>query len=400
MATNPELEKSGPSRPAADSIDPDVRPVRLANYHRLVLFAATVYLVFAFIDAITKALLLFLTAFLIAIVLNAPVRWLESRGVKRGVSVAGVALLLAMTLITAGFLAGPPLAREAGQLARTAPERLERLRGKAEAIARQNPMLGSVLQPDALSAEKLAQRASEMLPRVGRYTLGFFGALGAGFFVTIIALYTLGSPKPLLRGLLAAVPPNYRSETTHALTRIVGQLESWALATLLLMGIVGVACGVGLRLIGVPNPMLFGLIAGIGEAIPNIGPLLSALPPMVVALADDPSKALWVAVVFLLVQQVENIFLVPYIMGRSLNLHPVSILFFVLALGAFVGLIGALLAVPAAIITKVIFEEFYAKRQAPKPEALDEAAEQILRAGARPGRMTAPTPAPSAVSDD
>jgi predicted PurR-regulated permease PerM len=263
------------------------------------------------------------------------------------------------------------------------------------------PALRALAQESGpLTTEWLTARARQMLPRVGRFTLGLFGVLATGFFLLVIALYTLGAPRPLVRGFLSAVPPAYRSEAAHALTRILGQLEAWALATLLLMLIVGVVSGLGMWALGVPNPLLFGVIAGFGEAIPTIGPLLSAVPPMLVSLGtDEPARALWVAALFLLVQQLENNLLVPFIMGRALKLHPVSILFFVLALGAFVGVLGAILAVPTAIIVKVIYEEFYEKKRAPKGAALDEAADKILRAGARPGRITAPTPAPSHLAE-
>ena len=400
MAANNELEKPTSSVPLAKGVDPDARPVRVVNYGRIILFAAGVYLAFTLFDTIARALLLFLTAFLLAIILNAPVRWLENRGVKRGISAAGVALIVLGSLVTAGFVVGPPLGREVTSLIQNAPQRVDRLRANVEALAERNPLLSGVLESDLLTTEALMKRGQALLPRIGRYTLGFFGALTAGFFVLVIALYTLGAPKPLVRGVLSAVPPAYRTEATHALTRIVGQLEAWALATLLLMLIVGVVCGVGLWAIGVPNALLFGILAGIGEAIPTIGPILSALPPIAVMLAEDPTKALWVAVLFLVVQQLENNVLVPMIMARNLNLHPVSILFFVLALGAFVGVLGALLAVPAAIIVKVCYEEFYAKKRAPKQEALDAAVDQILRAGTRPGRSTNPRPAEVASMKD
>jgi predicted PurR-regulated permease PerM len=150
------------------------------------------------------------------------------------------------------------------------------------------------------------------------------------------------------------------------------------------MLIVGLVSGIGLWLLKVPNFILFGILAAIGEGIPTIGPILSAIPPIAVSLADDPMKALWVAVLFLGVQQLENNILVPFIMGSRLKLHPVSILFFVLALGSLIGLAGALLAVPAAIITKVLWEEFYLRHRQPRAAILERAANQVLRAGGRP----------------
>jgi predicted PurR-regulated permease PerM len=365
----------------------EVRPLRVSlNYSQIVLFSLSAFLLLRFFDHITKALLLFTTAFLIAVVLNAPVRWLENRGVRRSVSAAGVALIVLGGLGTAAYLAGPPLANEAAQLIQKAPERTERLRKQADRFAAQYPQLRGLINSDALQSENVLTRAQKLLPQLGRYTLSLLGAMGAGFFVFVIALYTLGAPHALIRGVIAAVPPDYRRPAARSLTRIVGQLEVWASATLLLMLIVGVISGIGLWLLKVPNAVLFGVLAAIGEGIPTIGPILSAIPPIAVSLADDPSKALWVAVLFLGIQQVENNLLVPFIMGSRLKLHPVSILFFVLALGSLIGLAGALLAVPAAIITKVIWEEFYLRRRQPRPAILERAAEQVLRAGGRPAR--------------
>ncbi|MES2462017.1 MAG: AI-2E family transporter [Armatimonadota bacterium] len=376
----------------APSSNTEVRSLRVSlNYSQIVLFSLLAYLLLNFFDHITKALLLFLTAFLIAVVLNAPVRWLENRGVRRSVSAAGVALIVLGGLGAALYLVGPPLANEAAQLVQDAPKRADRLRQQADQFAVRYPQLRGVINSEAMQSESVLAQAQKLLPQVGRFTLGLLGSLASGFFVFVIALYTLGAPHVLLKGVIAAVPPGYRRPATRSLTRIVGQLEAWASATLLLMLIVGVLSGVGLWLLKVPNAILFGVIAGIGEGIPTIGPILSAIPPIAVSLADDPQKALWVAVLFLGIQQVENNVLVPFIMGSRLKLHPVSILFFVLALGSVLGLAGALLAVPTAIVTKVMWEEFYLRRRQPKDSALERAANQILRAGGRPPRrQTAP----------
>lgn len=360
--------------------------ISVVNLRQALLFAAGLYVAIMFLDSITRALLLFLTAFLIAIVLNAPVRALERRGIKRGISAAGVALVVFGGLGATAYFAGPPLLNQATALAENSPKRIARLRERTEAMVKRYPVLRGIVDTNALKAQNVGKQAGRLLPRVGKYTLGMLGSIAAGFILLVIALYTLAAPQPLLKGIITAVPPGYRRSTVRALTRITGQIEEWALASLILMVIVGVLSGLGLWLIGVPNPILFGIIAGFGEGVPTIGPILSAIPPMLVSLADAPDKVLWVAVLFLVVQQIENNILVPMIMASRLNLHPVSILFFVLALGAIVGLLGAILAVPAAIITKVCFEEFYAKKRAPRQALLNSAAEQVLRAGTRPRR--------------
>ncbi|HVK02491.1 MAG TPA: AI-2E family transporter [Armatimonadaceae bacterium] len=390
-----------PQRSLADAPPADDAPTRVVvvNHVRIVLFAGAALLAFTFFDAIAKVVLLFLLAFLFAIVLNAPVRRLERRGVRRAVSVAGVVLLLMAALGTAGVVLGPRVTEEANGLVQNAPESLDRLRAQADRLVSDFPLLGRFLDTETLTEEKLAERFALLMPRIGRYTVSFFGGIAAGVVVLVTALYTVASPRPLVRGLLTAVPPGYRSRAARALTRIVAQLEAWALATLVLMGIIFLVSWIGLSILAVPNSLLYGLLAGFGEAIPTIGPIVSAVPPMFAALSESPSKALWVAALFFVIQQVENHLLVPWVMSKNLNLHPVSILFFVIALGALLGITGALLAVPTAIITKVLFEEFYARKRPADPDDLDDEAEQVIQAGdteppAPPAPRHEPEPAP------
>ncbi|MBC7804949.1 MAG: AI-2E family transporter [Akkermansiaceae bacterium] len=388
------LKTPSPLRPDTDNLPPNTVRHVIADYPRIILFAVAVFLFLRFFESISQALFLFLFAILLAIVLNAPVRFLEARGVKRGISVAGVALILLTGIGTTLYIAGPRIAQEAVTLVQKGPERAARVRDNVIRQTQNYPQVAEFIEKNGstFNSESLAKNATALLPRIGRYTLGFFGALATGFFLFVLTLYMVAQPKPLIKGLLSAVPPAYRKEAAHALTRIVGQLEAWALATLVLMVIIGVMSGVGLALLGVPNALLFGLIAGFGEAIPTIGPILSAVPPFAVAVADDPAKGGQVLVLFLVVQQLENNLLVPWIMSRNLNLHPVSILFFVVSLGSLLGVAGALLAVPTAIIVKILWEEFYLRKRAPREDALDAAADAVLRAGerTRPARRVVP----------
>ena len=351
------------------------------NLRRALLPAAGLYLLWAFAAAIVRVLLLFFLAFLGAAILNVPIRWLAARGVPRGVSAAIIALIVFGAAGTVVYFAGPPLAEQAVAVVQSGPQRLQRLQRRVDALARRYPALRPVIAGSDSGSIGLMNRLSSVLPMIGRCGLRFLGGIAAALIVFVLALYMAASPRPLLRGVVAAVPAGLRGRTVRALTRVVAQTESWALATLALMAIVGTASGLGLWALGVSNPVLFGLIAGLGEAVPTVGPIVSALPPMAVALADDPIKALWVALLFLGVQQVENNLLVPVIMGRGVKLQPVSILFFVLALGSLLGILGALLAVPSAIVAKTVWEEFYLEGRRPDPEALERDVTRVLGAG-------------------
>jgi putative permease len=202
--------------------------------------------------------------------------------------------------------------------------------------------------------------------------------LGSLVLLVVLVVYSLASPQPLVAGLLGAFPERHRPKAEHILGLILTRLKAWALGSLLLGLIVGVVTGLGLYFLKVPFALVFGVIAGFGELLPNLGPLLSAIPPLLVAFAVDPMLAVWVAVLFLVVQQLENNLIVPIVMSRTLDLHPLSVTFMVLVMGAMFGVVGAIIAVPATVIIKTLYQELHLAKQVRDPEALEEQSERLV----------------------
>src|SRR5688572_28187577 len=147
------------------------------------------------------------------------------------------------------------------------------------------------------------------------------------FLLLVLVVFTVAHPTPLIAGLLAAMPRDQRDRMGIALRRILSQLQNWARGSLILGVIIGLATVAGLFILGkvtgkpIPYLLMFSLLAGVGELIPNIGPVVSAIPPVLVALTIDPMLGLYVLLLFLAIQQLENNFIVPWVMGQSLNLH-------------------------------------------------------------------------------
>lgn len=335
--------------------------VKVVNFRSLVIWAVVCYGLWLIADALALTLLLFGLAFFFAILLDPPIRWLDRRGLSRGMSVAAIALGLLLAVGVGGYLAIPPLAEQIQETVHGAPAIGARLQQRAAALAEQYPFLQDYLRNERLG-EQAGAFAKRALPQVGKYSLSLLSGLFSLLMVFILTLYTVASPHPLLRGALFALPKPHRKTALRILLRASAQLQAWVRATFWMMLVIGVLSGLGLWALGVRSPLLFGLLAGIGEAIPTVGPILSALPPFFVTLADDPAKAGWVLVLFLVVQQLENNLLVPRIMATAMKLHPVSVLFFVIAMGALMGPLGILLATPLCAIVKVVYQETYQKR--------------------------------------
>jgi predicted PurR-regulated permease PerM len=195
----------------------------------------------------------------------------------------------------------------------------------------------------------------------------------------LLLAFTLSDPQPLVARLLEVVPERHREPTRRSLARLMRQMTAWARGVLINGAITGVSTGLLLAWVGVQPALLFGVLAALGEFVPNIGPVIVALPALFVALSQGAST-FWLALgAVLFVQQVESNLLVPFVMGKEMKLHPVTILFFTLAMGTLFGLAGAILALPAAALTQIVLDEFYLRPGRPDPDAINVQAERLIQ---------------------
>jgi predicted PurR-regulated permease PerM len=345
------------------------RVVSIRNLRSLVLWALAAYVLYQIGSALASALLIFGVGIFGAIVLDGPIRYLDRRGLSRSSSVAIILLIVFIVGALAIALSAKPIMTEIRDMTEKAPAYGQAIERRIKAYAGQYPFIGEQLTNGDLSSTVSAM-GKNIAARLGKLSISVLGGLLAAVLIFVTALYAVVDPKPLVRGVVMAAPRDYQRVVLRIVVGVGHQVQAWARATLWLMLIVGVACGVGLWAIGVRSALLFGVLAGIGEAIPTIGPILTAIPPALVAFADDPVKALWVLGLFLVVQQLEQQLLVPRIMAAALKLHPVSVLFFVVALGGMLGPLGVLLATPLAAAIKVAHRELRADAERKRAAAL------------------------------
>jgi predicted PurR-regulated permease PerM len=167
------------------------------------------------------------------------------------------------------------------------------------------------------------------------------------------------------------------------------QMQAWIKATLINGAITGISTGLLLHFIGVQPAMVFGTLAFFGEFVPNIGPAVTSLPALFVALGSGPEKAGLTLLAIAFVQQVESNLLVPFIMGRHMELHPVAIVFSALAMGSLFGIVGAVLAVPTAAAAKILIDEFYLRPRNVIMADIEAEADTVVES--RPPRLAAAT---------
>ncbi|MFY9232978.1 MAG: AI-2E family transporter [Fimbriimonadaceae bacterium] len=349
--------------------------------------AVALLLLVAFVDAIAVILLFFLMAIVFAIGLSPLVNWLEGKGVPR--AVAAILVMLGIAGIAAGVVALviPRVSREMEHFSGNLRQYGTVLSDRIETVVGKYPEIEEQLKGPALK-EKVDQALGSMVGRIGRYSLGAVtAAVGLLVLVTLI-MYMLARPRPLLRGLIMIFPPGLRERFVIAYSRGAQGVVNWVWANALIGGIEGVLTGAFLSVLGIPGAITWGVVTFFAELIPQLGSYIMAIPPLIVTIAVDPSKAIWVLLWFILLQQAVNNFIAPPIRSSAMNIHPVSELFAVLALTMAFGLFGAVIASPVVVFTKAFYDCFYSGRQAPDP-TVDEKVEAMLARDAEYGH--APT---------
>ncbi|MFN3649618.1 MAG: AI-2E family transporter [Armatimonadota bacterium] len=370
-----------PPRPAPSGAPPPdgTQGLTFRDLQRAIFLTFGLIIVYQMAGPLTTLLLFFLLVFILSAVLNPIAVRLAQLGVPRIASAIGLVLLFLVLVLLLFWLALPPLLDELTTFFGRLPEKQDRVLAWYTSVLERYPQLREAVPSPQEVMGLLQPNLTRFLGIVGQYTFNLAVGLLSFVLLLVLVIYTVAQPGPLVAGLLSATPTRHRPRLDTALRRILEQLKNWAFGSLILGTVVGIVSGVALRLLGVPYALLFGVIAGVGELVPGIGPILSAIPPTLVALtSDDPSRAIWVIVLFIAIQQLENNILVPMVMGQSLNLHPLSVTFTVMVMGALFGLFGAVLAVPLCAIVKVCYEEFYLFPKRTDMCALQVQAERIV----------------------
>jgi predicted PurR-regulated permease PerM len=315
-------------------------------------------LVWQFLADVATIALLLATGLLLAVTLSGPVEVLRRRKIPRAVSAALILAGAALVLLLGGWLLWPVLQREVTTLAIAAPGASsylqEKLSGLAEALG-----LNLSLGFSSFSTADLGRRL------LGG-ALGLFSTLAsvlAGVLVvSFLSFYLAARPGPIVEWVLKLFPPDRRSEAEDVFSKMRSKLLDWLKGRLLSMAVVGVLSIVSLYIIGVPGAISFGIFAGLASFIPYVGPIVGVVPPTLIALGGSPTDAIWVLVAYAGIQVVESYLITPVVMEEVASLHPAVVVAAIATLGAAFGILGAILALPVALVAGILVEELWFKR--------------------------------------
>lgn len=210
----------------------------------------------------------------------------------------------------------------------------------------------------------LAEFGKEIVNQSINITVNIFAGFIMAFTLAFLVLLMLLDKNKIKSGVLKFFPVEYREKSELFMTLITKKVGGYVRGQLMLMLLVGLLTFAGLQIIGLDFALLLGIVAGLLEIVPIIGPILAAAPAVIIALAKNPLIVLYVIAVYLIVQRIENNLLTPLILGKFLEMHPIIIVSAVFIAASTLGVFGVILSPAIAASLYVVVQELYIKKLA------------------------------------
>jgi len=310
-----------------------------------------------FLYLIRDILIMVFVAVIIAAAINGPVSWLQKNKVPRILGVIFVFLVIFLLLAVIISLVFPPLASQIKQLAIHFPGFLEKIGLSVQEWWGRYRIEGNLQTLLDRFSEKLTQATSSVLATI----ISIFGGLFSAVIVLVISFYLAVQEKGVKKFLVSLAPKEHQGYLSDLIERIQTKIGGWLRGQLLLMLIVGLLTYLGLSILGVKYALTLALVAGILEIVPYIGPILAAIPAVILVFFQSPLLALWVILLYIAIQQLENYLIVPQVMKKTVGLNPIFIIIVMLIGAKLAGILGVILSVPVAAALAEFFKDFQKK---------------------------------------
>lgn len=271
---------------------------------------------------------------------------------KLALTIVVVALLAIIGL--GGWAMAPQISEQSTKLAQEVPAAVERLKTSVE----QHPLLKRIVA-ELPPPEQIVKQMGDMVPNAGLFFGGVIGALGNVVIILFVGIYFAASPHTYTTGVIRLIPKPRRSRAREVQQELGNTLASWLLGKGASMLIVGVATSVGLSMLGVPLALILGIIAGLLDFIPYLGPIMAGVPAVLLALSISPDLALYTVLLFVGIQLVEGYLLQPLIEAKAVDMPPALVIVMQLIFGTLFGFAGVALATPLAAALSVLVKMLY-----------------------------------------
>jgi predicted PurR-regulated permease PerM len=354
-------ERAEPARPAASTDGGRRAPTGLDPRvaYRAVLLALGLLAVGLLFEELVQIVMLVIVAVVLAVPLAASASWMQRWHIPR--AVGAVASLLAAAAVAGALLAFvvPTFVSQVNDFVAQLPSTITHLEHSV------NHLLGLRRGATSQAVERFVHRYTHhptvLLGPLETIGVSIVTVVGAIVVVIISALYMAINPDPLVNGLVRLFSPPRQPDVRRTLERIRVAWLSWLRGVALDMVVLGGLLFIGMQIIGLRFAAGFAIFSALMTVIPNYGSVISAAPPIAYGLTSSFREGVLVAVVYVVVNQVEGNVALPLIMGRSVSLHPAVIAIGVLVAGSLFGVVGLVISVPLISLTLILADELWVK---------------------------------------
>jgi predicted PurR-regulated permease PerM len=339
------------------------KSLSLGDFTVRVLITLLMIVLFLGLWELRDALMLIFLAVIVAIALHVPVRRLESWGLSRGASVLVTMAVLAVTVVLISVLIIPVFVKDISNLVNELPDAADEARAEYDQQSDRHDWLPDINWDDVTQGDVpdfVVEQAGNLPRTVFPFLTGIGGVITNLVVVIFVALFFIISPANYLESLLTMFPRSYRPRALVILLELGRTLQQWFIGQMISMAMLGTLIAVVMGgILGLPNPVALGVIAGLMEFIPNLGSLIGLLLVVVIALADKPEMVPWALLAYVITQQIQSNIIMPRIMHRQISMPAAMTLVAQVIAASLFGFMGLLLAVPLAVVVMVILREVY-----------------------------------------
>lgn len=328
-----------------------------------ILRVVLIILLLIFIYLIKNIIILFLFALIIASAIAPIVNCLEKIKIPRVIGTLLVYIIVIGILALIVYLIIPSIARDVKSLASTFPQYIEKISDKFDAIKNISSRYQAVVNRIQDSLEELGNFLKGKTTSVLATAFGIFGGIFSFILILIISFYISVLKKGVQRTLTAVIPIHYRDRVLDLWERAQKKFGRWLQGQVALGLIVGILVYIGLSLLNIKFALLLAVVAGLLEIFPYIGPVLAGIPAIIIGFLQAPILGLWVFVLYVVIQQLENYVITPLVIGRVVGLNPIIVILALLIGGQLGGILGMILAVPLAAVFAEFLKDMIKRRK-------------------------------------
>ena len=322
---------------------------------------AAVILLFWFLYVIRDIIAVLFASLILAAVMDPVADWCEAKHIPRALGVLSIYALLLGILVLVFTLLIPPLFDQIRELTRTLARLIENIFGELGSVRQfgeRYGLLDNIEQGIAAIEAGLTRVAGGVFNTIS----GAISGIVSLIVFLVISFYLVVEEGALKRMARAIAPEQYHIFLSQLLSKMQKKVGSWLRGQILLSLVIGIMAYTGLLILGVNYALVLGLLAGLLEFIPYIGPIVSAIPAVLLAFSASPLKAALVVILYFVIQQVENNILVPKVMQKAVGLNPVISVIAVLVGARLAGIMGVLFAIPVVTALDVLISELFPQK--------------------------------------